>query len=301
MRCDPAITGLVVLAFLGQNHVPGGDTEFALTVERAITWLVRHQASNGLLSGQDGRYTMYTHGIATLALSEAYLMTRNSRYIAPLRRAVDVILRAQHPETGGWRYLPTPPIRGDTSITGWQVMALKSAAAGGIEVPERVFDLARHWFDEEVGGTGQGSQGTGGIYGYSSKTEPRVAMVAEGLFARQVLGAGRGHVAIEQAARYLNTETRGGKNLQNLYLVYYGTMALYQYQGWIWEDWNGQVRDYLVRSQRRDGSLAGSWDPTGPWSEVGGRFLATAFAALSLEVYYRYLPLYWTPAADDAR
>jgi hypothetical protein len=98
---------------------------------------------------------------------------------------------------------------------------------------------------------------------------------------------------MDESARYIHAESRRGGHLDNLYLVYYGTVALFHYQGWIWERWNEEVSAFLLRSQRRHGALKGSWDPTGPWSEAGGRVLATCFATLTLEVYYRYLPLYW--------
>lgn len=286
--CDVAITGLVVLCFLGHNEVPGGQGAYARNVQRGLEWLLAQRGPDGHLAGEDRKYTMYSHGIATLALSEAYLMSRDSRYSEPLRAAVDLIIRAQNTRTGGWRYHATPPRRGDTSVSGWQVMALRSAAASGIEIPETVFERSRRWFDEEVGGGDWG-----GVYGYSQKTEPRVAMTAEGMFARQLLGGRRGDGNVEESARYINTATRDGQHLDNLYLLYYGTMALYQHQGWIWQSWNSRVRDFLVRKQHTNDHLSGSWDPHGPWLAEGGRVLATAFATLTLEVYYRYLPLSW--------
>ncbi|MBI4607354.1 MAG: PD40 domain-containing protein [Planctomycetes bacterium] len=290
VRCDAAVTGLALLCFLGQNHTPANaESPFRKHAKSAIDWLLSIQEPGGSLAGEDARYTMYSHGILTLALSEAYTLTRDPRLAGPVRRAVGLIVRAQHPTTGGWRYRPEPPIRGDTSITGWQVLALVSARQGGIEVPERVLERARHWLDFEVS-----SGRHGGIYGYTRPEEPRVAMVAEGMFARLLLGARRTDPNIEEAARYLYSETRGGGHLDNLYLLYYGNLALYHYQGWIWESWNEDVREFLVRTQHRQGQAAGSWDPTGPWSETGGRVLATAFATLCLEVYYRYLPLYWS-------
>jgi hypothetical protein len=296
-QCDVAVTGLAVLCFLGQNHTPGSRSAYAPRVERALDWLIAGQSPDGLLARDDKDYTMYSHGIAALAISEACLMTGDPRFRPVLRRAVDVIVRAQNPTTGGWRYLARPPLRGDTSITGWQVMALASARAAGVEAPQTVFERARHWLDVEVaGGT------AGGVYGYTSPVEPRVAMVAEGLFTRQVLGARRGEPAVEEAARYIAAQTQGARtHLDNLYLLYYGNLALYQYQGWIWETWNVRVRDHLVRRQHATGPRAGSWDPSGPWTESGGRVLATAFATLTLEVYYRYLPLYWAPTGSEGR
>jgi hypothetical protein len=288
-NCDAAITGLALLGFLAQNHTHKSvESPYRSNVRAAVDWLVRGQEPGGSLAQGDERYTMYGHGIATLALSEAYILTRDETLRAPLQRAANLILASQNTTTGGWRYLPQPPIRGDTSITGWQVLALTSLSSAGFTVPEKALDLARHWFDVEVAGGHHG-----GIFGYSSPEEPRVAMVAEGMYARFLLGARRTDRNIEEAARYIHTETRNAGYLDNLYLVYYGSLALYNYQGWIWERWNLEVRNFLVKTQHRSGTLAGSWDPNGPWSEAGGRVLSTCFATLALEVYYRYLPLYW--------
>jgi hypothetical protein len=285
---DSAVTGLVVLCFLGHNHVPGGGTKYSADVARAIDWLASQQDARGLLSGEDDKYTMYSHGIATLALSEAYILSKDEKLRPKLEKAARVILSSQNATSGGWRYQPEPPLRGDTSITGWQVLALSSLRGAGIEIPDRAFELARHWLDVEVGGGEHG-----GIYGYRGKEEPRVSMAAEGMYTRQLLGGGRESAAIEEAARYVWAKTRDKSHLGNLYLLYYGTLALHEYQGWIWEAWNVEVRDYLVSKQNVEGAYSGSWDPLDEYVETGGRVLATAFATLTLEVYYRYLPIFW--------
>ena len=294
-KCDVAITGLAILCFLGQNHThTSRGSPYAHQVARAIQWLVAQQdPETGVLAGEDRKYVMYNHGIATLALSEAYILSQDKRLEQPLRAAGNVILKAQNPSTGGWRYQPEPPIRGDTSISGWQIMALTSLRNAGFRVPDVVFDRSRHWLDVEVSGGRHN-----GIYGYTTPEEPRAAMVAEGMFVRQLLGAKRTDANIEEAARYVHTHTREGEYLDNLYLLYYGTLGLYQYQGWIWERWNNQVRDFLVESQHKSGLRAGSWDPTDAYSEGGGRLLSTCFAILTLEVYYRYLPLFWDPEGE---
>jgi hypothetical protein len=53
------------------------------------------------------------------------------------------------------------------------------------------------------------------------------------------------------------------------------------------------VRDRLTATQHRGGRLDGSWDPTqSRWGvERGGRIYTTALGTMTLEVYYRYLPL----------
>ncbi len=103
-------------------------------------------------------------------------------------------------------------------------------------------------------------------------------------------------------------QLRTGKRylLQNLpdngrrdtYYWYYATQVMHNLLGHDWDAWNHQMRTALVETQCRHGCAAGSWDPEYPtldtWGPQGGRILTTAFSTLTLEVYYRYLPLYQT-------
>jgi hypothetical protein len=84
--------------------------------------------------------------------------------------------------------------------------------------------------------------------------------------------------------------------LPNLYYWYYGSLALFQLQDEAWRPWNAALQTELLSLQRKEGELAGSWDPNTVWGGYGGRVYSTAMAALCLEVYYRYLPLYGRPA-----
>ena len=55
------------------------------------------------------------------------------------------------------------------------------------------------------------------------------------------------------------------------------------------------MRPVFLKAQvKRPGqvSLDGSWDPIGEWGPKAGRCIITGMATLSLEVYYRYLPMY---------
>jgi hypothetical protein len=66
------------------------------------------------------------------------------------------------------------------------------------------------------------------------------------------------------------------------------------------------MRRTLIESQVKDGCAAGSWDPQRPvrdssHAESGGRIMTTSLATLTLEVYYRYLPLYKLDKSDEAR
>ena len=86
---------------------------------------------------------MYAHGLATIALCEAYGMTHDEHVGIAARLAVAYIERAQNESTGGWRYQPGDA--GDTSVFGWQIMALKSAQLAGLPVNSIVFDNAQRW------------------------------------------------------------------------------------------------------------------------------------------------------------
>ena len=65
-----------------------------------------------------------------------------------------------------------------------------------------------------------------------------------------------------------------------------------------WDAWNRKMRRVLIESQEREGCASGSWDPDRPtvdaWGGQGGRLMMTSFNTLTLEVYYRYLPLFQT-------
>ncbi len=88
---------------------------------------------------------MYSHGLATIALSEAYGLSGDKQVGQAAGRAVDFILRAQNKKDGGWRY--NPGDAGDTSVVGWQLMALKSAHMAGISFSGDAFNQTSKWLD----------------------------------------------------------------------------------------------------------------------------------------------------------
>ena len=123
VHSDVAGTALALLPFLGagQTHTRG---IYQSTVRAGLEWWLVEQKKIGDLRGA-GRGTMYAHGIATIALCEAYALTGDEMFRDPAQRAINWIVRAQHRSSGrnggGWRYEPGPP--GDTSVVGWQLMA----------------------------------------------------------------------------------------------------------------------------------------------------------------------------------
>ena len=278
---DIATTGLSLLCFLATNHTHVDDGPYRDTVRRAIEWLVRQQGAGGSLLGEE---TMYSHGIATIALAEAFGMTGDGRLQRPVQRAVDFIIAAANRRIGGWRYAPGQV--GDTSVLGWQIMALTSAQRAGLDVPEEGFDIARRWLQLVA------SSPEEGLYAYQPDDEPSPAMTAEGMFVAQLLGATSAEASMQASADYLLANPPDWDVDANTYYWYYATLALFQHQGEAWRRWNEAVKDELLAHQSTSGAATGSWAPDDQWAHVGGRVYQTAICTLTLEVYYRYLPLY---------
>ncbi|HIA17872.1 MAG TPA: hypothetical protein EYN70_00350 [Planctomycetaceae bacterium] len=227
---------------------------------------------------------MYSHGVATIALCEAYAMSNDAALKEPAQRAIDFIVKAQHKELGGWRY--NPGQSPDTSVVGWQIMALKSAQMANLAVPAETLDGVRTWLDHV---SGQGKQL--GQFGYTSRTSLTPAMSAEGLLCLQYLDVSRDDPLLESGARYLSKTLPRAKK-ESSYYWYYGSQVMFHLQGEHWKKWNNSMKPLLINSQVTEGHEAGSWKPEDQWDNRGGRLLATSLRVLILEVYFRHLPLY---------
>jgi hypothetical protein len=131
----------------------------------------------------------------------------------------------------------------------------------------------------------------GGLSSYRPRERVTGTMTAEALVCRLFLDMPRGGDLDREAGDLLLAEPPSAER-PNFYYWYYGTLAMHEIQGEHWRQWNEAMQRTLLESQRGDGDAKGSWDPDPVWGGYGGRTYSTALAALSLEVYYRYLPLY---------
>ena len=278
-QADTGITGLALLAFLatGQSHLEG---EHRVVVQKGLEFLLNSQRHDGCLAGNAELFAqMYCHAMATLAVCEAIALTGDPRLQTAAEAAVNYSVRAQNPEDGGWRYRPGG--YGDMSQFGWQVMALKSAELGGIEVPSETKERMKHFLAQCSSGS------EGGLASYRVKGSPTVTMTAESLLCRYFLLEQVDDRTANEAAEWL-LQHRPGSDEINYYYWYYATLALFHRGGNAWETWNADLTRQLVDSQVKTGAMAGSWEPNGVWCGYGGRIYSTAMATLCLEVYYRY-------------
>lgn len=284
-NADVAATAMALLPFLaaGQTHKTKGP--YQKTIYGGLSYLLRQQKKDGDLQGT-GR--MYAHGLATITLCEAYGLSHDSELGYAAQAAVNFIANAQNPETGGWHYAPRGV--GDTSVVGWQVMGLKSGQMAGLSVPGPTFEGAKHWLKGVASGKG------GGLFAYSLAGGASNTMTAVGLLCSQYLGKQRNDPAMEEGMEYLMANMPTVTN-RNCYYWYYATQVMHNMPGPEWDKWNRQMRRVLIESQvKTKGCAEGSWDPDLPykdvWSAQGGRIMVTSLCCLTLEVYYRYLPLY---------
>jgi hypothetical protein len=283
-RSDHGVTGLALLAFLGAGNTHR-DGPHATSVDRGLDFLVARQRADGSLAGDAEFFAaLYCHGMATLALAECAALSGDPALGPPLDRAIRHTLAMQHPVTGGWRYAAGD--RGDTSQLGWQVMTLESAAQAGVGGLEPARTRARTFL------AGVSSGAAGGLAAYRPGERPNVTMTAEALVCRLFLGLPAGHPAAAEALATIGRAPPDRSNF-NSYTWYYATLASFHAGGPQWEAWNHRLQSALLPLQRRDGgSLTGSWDPDPVWGGHGGRVYSTALSALTLEVYYRHLPLH---------
>jgi hypothetical protein len=282
-QADTAMTGLALLAFLGSGHTHL-DGPYRDKVRRGLEFLMETQAPDGNLGGRAAAFEfMYCHAMAACALSEAFGLTHDERLEEPVRRAVTYTTAAQDPKGGGWRYKPGDP--GDTSQLGWQLMSLKSAELAGIPMSSATRQGVVRYLQRVSSGK------SGGLASYRPGEQATHTMTAEALVCWLFLGLAREHPACAEASASLMGNLPDS-NASNLYYWYYATLGMHQLQDEHWPRWNEAVRTALLGHQIKQGPLAGSWDTNDLWAGHGGRIYTTALATLTLEVYYRFLPLY---------
>jgi hypothetical protein len=316
---DVGLTGLALLAISGDGYTSMGDPRMD-SFRKAILWLMENQSDQGLFGQDAGNATLYNHAIASLAVSEACVLShRSPRLKISVEKAVEPILRARNPY-GAWRYSLTPNGDNDTSVTGWMVAALTSAKDSGIKVDNAVFDGAKAWFDsmrdKNTGRVGYAwGEGGGGPGSYPvrnpmlidafpaerSESLTAVALLAQIFMTdRAKIKRWEDHPDYEMMKKQVDlilakppvwNEKNGSIDL---YYWYFGTLAMCQWGGEECMAWVDSAAKAVLENQRLENAhdnFYGSWDPVGPWGEEGGRIYSTALCTLILEVHFRHAKL----------
>ncbi len=283
------ITGICLMAFMASGEDPDFGP-YAINIRRALRNMIMNQnATTGYMTGF-GRGSMYHHGFAMLALSEAYgavsedllwkgtdVPTERRRTIGKaLELAVGCALTAQEKNPwGAWRYSPQSQ-DADTTVAGTVLMGILGARNAGIEVPNEAVDKALNFFQTCT------MRGGGVAYQPMSSHGDGVTRAAIGTL---VYAIGKRKDTPEYKAvsefikRRMDQNTRSGYAFYNLY---YMAQALFQSDFEAWKAWNRRTIERLQGMQQEDGSFTSSY----------GSAYGTGMAILTLALNYRLLPIY---------
>lgn len=292
----PAMTGLGLLTFLAHGETTSSP-DYGPTVEKAIRFMLSQQKEDGMFSTytQEG---VYAHGIATYAISEAYGLTRIPDLKPAMEKALAVIVRGQ--QAGGlWDYNYKKEARWDTSVAGWQIQALKAGYIAGADVPglhEAMEKAAQGLINSQSPETGR--------FGYSSRGAGSDGVTAVGVLCLQLLGYGKDK-AVRMGQGAMNGFDCNWRNPPSwpMYAWYYITQAKFHDGGQTWAGWNNKFAPEIVKNQNEDGSWTSAGQNLGEGDHGKetnhGPVYSTTLAALTLQVYYRFLPTY-KPIATES-
>ena len=314
---QPGVTSLCIMAFMAHGHLPG-EGQYGQRLERASDYVLNCQKDNGLLSrvGPDGptitrdvvheigEAAAYNHAISALALSEIYGMSQSDR----AERIKDVIAKSleatlemqawqKNPQDrGGWRYVGRPVTGEDSdlSVTGWELMFLRSARNAGFNVPKKSIDEAvayvRRCYSERYG-TFVYMRGTGDLRSRG--------MAGAGILALAHAGF-HGAPESTKSANWLLQYDFDDYNViepfrpawpvdRYHYGVFNSCQGMYQLGGRYWERFFPRTVGTLLANQQRDGS----WQPESHmFDRQFGSAYTTALMVLSLGAPNQFLPVF---------
>lgn len=279
-----AITGLATMAFMANGHVPG-DGRYGPTVRRSLELLVQKFPEDGYVGKVDGG-RMYGQGIVVLTLAEAYGIERDldrrQKIKKVLTKAVEVILAAQNVQkdpnnTGGWRYEPVSP-DSDLSLSGWNMLALRSCNNIGVTVQRDCVDRAASYV---LRCYNKGSNG----FAYQPSGAVSPAMTGVGVLNLCLMDRASAP-EVAGASAYITKLTLNDDTRFSYYSFYYVTHAAYQLGDSVWAKIWKMSSDHLASRQQEDGG----W-PQSRSGEEPGRIYATAMAILTLSTPNALLPV----------
>lgn len=294
------VTALAVQAFVAAKHTHM-DGAHKAAVAKALAFLLKQQQPDGSFAFRRGE-EVYNHAMATLALCELLVATKDKTLEQPAQKAVGWIGRAQNPGLG-WQY-GVKTGKSDTSVTGWMVQAMHAATRAGLLVPTSAFQGAKRWFDRATarssGKAGYNRPGGGSamLRQTEGKYDQVPAMTAMSVHCRALCGEKRSEDTMRKGAKLIEASLPVWEPKRlNAYYWLAGTRAMAVVGGKPRKAWNEALSLALVGKQRPDGCAKGSWDPNGEWCVAGGRVYFTAVNALALLAMTQAPP---GPPADQA-
>jgi hypothetical protein len=315
---QPGVTCLCMLAFMAHGHLPG-EGPYGEKLKRASAYALSCQKPNGLVTliGPEGprisrdihhdigSTCAYNHGISSLTLSELYGATARED-AEHLKDAILLALGAtlemqrwpkdREVDLGGWRYIDNFDDKdSDLSITGWQLMFLRSARNAGFDVPEDSIEDAVSYVRRT----------------FTSRYGAFCYVADESIDFRSRGMAGAGILALAHAGYHNAPEsTRSGdwilqhdfndynqiepflqdwKNDRYHYGLFNCCQAMYQLGGRYWQRFYPDTVKTLLANQQADGS----WPAENHHHDAQfGNAYTTALVLLTLGAPNQLLPIY---------
>jgi len=320
-RGQPAVTSFCLMAFLAQGESPAGGP-YKKQLVAAIDFIAAQQQPNGLITTVGpgavpiprtgiaraaGTSSVYNHAISGLALAEAYGQCKpeQAKRLSPIiEKAIAATLEMQawggkkKENVGGWRYLVVKEdgIDSDLSITGWQLMFLRSAKNAGFDVPKECIDSAVKYIDACFLKDPK-QQGVHAYLAGQSRTCTR-AMAGAGALAMVHAGKHDSKQAIASGEWILKHDFRNYNDDSPTYGLtwceehyhYAGflcTQAMFHLGGKYWEKFFPPLVDTLLANQQANGA----WPSERAEQRYGGCY-STSLCILSMSVPNQMLPIF---------
>ncbi len=288
-----AMAGLALLTFLAHGETPLSE-EFGETVQRAMQYLTEYMDNLKTKNPE-----AYGNGIVAYALSEAYGLTKVPSLKPAMEKALQILVDGQQ-TSGGYDYNYKKGARWDLSVACWNYQAMKAGYVAGADVDglEKAMEKGIN-FMRNVS-----FSKTNNKFGYASPGSGSDYLQGAGTLCLQLLGDGRCYEA-KMGIKYIREKCKvvwndPKRKVQSasgnpLYGWYYQTQAMFHEGKNTWKEWNSMFAPELIKYQHRDGYWECPSQVEGKFNCNYDKWYTTTLAALSLQVYYRYLPTYKMP------
>jgi hypothetical protein len=272
----PGVDGICVMAFLASGQDPNFG-RYARNIRRGVRAILKTQQESGYFPG-----SMYHHGFAMLALSEAYgavdesLLWEGQKPVRSISQALDLAIglaasSQKNNRWGGWRYSPDAK-DADTSVTGAMLMGLLAARNAGLKVPDDTLEAALDYMRRSTGK--DGSVAYSGGFGGMGESMNRSAIATLVAAVSKTKETDEYKATLEHIRSRLEHQEGSYKE----YFRYYMAQALFQGDADAWGKWNAATIRALAEAQGQDGSYGDAYQ--------------TGMSLLAVALNYRFLPIY---------
>ena len=318
---QPGVTSLCVMSFLANGYLPG-EGKYGEELRKAVEYVRSLQTESGVIAfahpkqgakisrrfeHYTGKTVAYGHVIASLMLCEVYGMTGGGEDLVDetvIQRCLDVSMqmhrwpKPRDVDRGGWRYAQKQhDAESDLSLTGWQLMFLRSAKGAGFDVPSEPIDEAIQY----VLRCYRPDYGTFNYYIRGKEDRRSRGMAGAGILAlahagmhnrKEAQAAGdwilqHGFEQYNDKMEFDQAKT-GWFNDCYHYGVFYCCQGMYQLGGEHWNSFFPKTSRVVIDNQEPKGS----WPACNSLAKPYGQCYSSALSILALSAPNQLLPIF---------